>query len=43
MIIEIEFVPRFKQLGYKWSLRLWALRLSLYRVVNSDVMNDRRG
>ena len=43
MIIETEFVLRCKQWHYEWSLWLWLLRLSLYRGVNSEVMNDRRG
>ena len=33
-------VLRCKQCCYKWSSRLWLLRLSLYRGVNNEVMND---
>ena len=41
MIIETDFVPRWKQWGYEWSSRLWLLRLTLYCGENNDVMNDR--
>ena len=43
MMIESEFVPQCKQWRYELSSRLWLLRLSLYRGVNNDIMNNQHG